>query len=160
MTLQEYLDEVFSYLTVKPESINIREDNEDYIFIDMTVSEDDAGKMIGKYGDTIISLSHLVTTTFREQLEGKKVVFDVNGYKDRREEEAREIGLEAAERAVESQRPQHLPRSWQSHQRRAVHQALQDFVGVTTQSEGEGSERHLVVYPAALAPEKVEDAQE
>jgi spoIIIJ-associated protein len=118
----------------------------------LTVGEEDAGKMIGKHGETLTSMGHLVTLSFREALKNedetsRRVVVDINAYKERREEEAIELGRELAQRAVEEQEPQALPRSLHPHQRRVVHQALQDFEGVYTQSEGEGRDRRLVIYP-------------
>ncbi len=146
MTVQEYTEKVMDYLTISSAGLEVKEEDE-YVFINISVPEDDAGKMIGKHGETISSIAHLVSVSFHDEMTGKKVVVDINDYKNRREEEAVEMGLQAAKRVVESLRPHHLPRSLHAHQRRAIHQELQTYEGVYTQSEGEGRDRHLVIYP-------------
>lgn len=148
MQTKDYIDQVLEYMLIEPNSVEIREDeNDDYIFVLLDVVEEDAGKLIGKYGDTLNGLSHLATVSCYDSNNEKRVVVDVNDYKFNRETEAEEIAVEAAEEVLESQRPRHLPKSWQAHQRRVVHQRLQDFAGVFTESEGEGRDRHLVIYP-------------
>ncbi|MCD8484900.1 KH domain-containing protein [Candidatus Woesebacteria bacterium] len=153
MTVQEYVDKVIDYLTIEPENVEVREEDE-YVFINIFVPEDDAGKMIGKHGETISSLAHLVSVSFHDELTDKKVVVDINDYKNRREEESIEMGRQAAKRVVETLRPHHMPRSLHAHQRRAVHHDLQSYEGVYTQSEGEGRDRHMVIYPEGYEAEE------
>lgn len=145
MTLQEYTQQLLEYLRVEPVSVAI-EENEQYFFVQIEVSEEDTGKMIGNHGETIRSFQQILSLSYKEELGEKRVVVNINDYKQRREERAKEMGLEAAERAVSDQRPQDLP-PLQSFERRAIHEALKDFAGVFTQSEGEGRYRRLVVYP-------------
>lgn len=145
MTLQEYTQQLLEYLRVEPVSVTI-EENEQYFFVQIEVSEEDTGKMIGNHGETIRAFQQILSLSYKEELGDKRVVVNVNDYKQRREERAKEMGLEAAERAVSDQRPQDLP-PLQSFERRAIHEALKDFAGVFTQSEGEGRYRRLVVYP-------------
>lgn len=170
MTIREYVDQLLQYMLIEPEAVEV-EEGEEYISIRLSVAEDDAGKMIGKHGETLTSMGHLVTLSFRDSLKNedgttRKVVVDINSYKERREEEAVELGKELAQQAVDDQEPQALPRSIHPHQRRVVHQALQDFPGVFTQSEGEGRDRRLVIYPisyqdhdAALGEEVTPDQE-
>lgn len=156
MTVQEYVQQLLEYMSVDATNVGV-EETEEYVFVTLEIPEEDAGKMIGKHGETITSLSHLVTVSFREQLENKKVIVDVNGYKERREDEAIEMGREYADRAIETGRPQHLPRVLQAHQRRVIHQDLQEYAGIFTQSEGEGRNRHLVVYPESMKDQVMAD---
>lgn len=159
MTVQEYTQKVMDYLTITPEDLEITEDG-DYVFINISVPEDDAGKMIGKHGETISSIAHLVSVSFHDEMTDKKVVVDINDYKNRREEEAVEMGRQAAKRVVDILRPHHLPRSLHAHQRRAIHQDLQTYEGVYTQSEGEGRDRHLVIYPEGYEAVETSDIRE
>ncbi len=152
MTIAEYLDQLLGYLGVEEVKVSI-EENEEYCFIDLSVPEEDAGKMIGARGETIHSLRQIIFLSFSEYLGDKKVVVNVNDYKDKKEEAAREIGFQAAEKAVSTQQPQHLPRYLLAHQRRVIHQELSEYNGVFTRSEGEGEERHLVVYPESYETE-------
>lgn len=146
MTVGEYLEQLLDYLGIEDAKATI-EETEEYCFVDLSIPEEDAGKMIGAHGETINSLRQLIFLSFSEYLGDKKVVVNVNDYKDKKEDAAREIGFTAAERAIDTQRPQHLPKYLLAHQRRAVHQELDEYNGVFTRSEGEGEDRHLVVYP-------------
>lgn len=152
MTIQEYTENLLSYLAVDPENMQL-EDNEEFVFITLDIPEEDAGKMIGKHGETIAALNHVVRVSFRDELGEKRVVVDVNGYKERKEEDARDLGIQAAERALETNRPQHLTELLLPHERRAIHQELDGYNGVFTRSEGEGMDRHLVVYPESYRDE-------
>lgn len=158
MTIPEYLNELFGYLGVEDAQAHV-EETEEYVFVDLDIPEEDAGKMIGAHGETIHALRQILFLSFSEYLGDKKVVVNVNDYKDKKEEAAREIGFQAAERALESQKPQHLPQYLLAHQRRVIHQDLSEYNGVFTRSEGEGEERHLVVYPESYR-EQFEDAAE
>jgi len=158
MTLQEYTQQLLEYLRVEPVSVAI-EENEQYFFVQIEVSEDDTGKMIGNHGETIRAFQQILSLSYKEELGEKRVVVNVNDYKQRREERAKEMGLEAAERAVSDQRPQDLP-PLQSFERRAIHEALKDFAGVFTQSEGEGRYRRLVVYPESYRDTSDSDSDE
>lgn len=151
MKIEEYINQLLDHLRVKPDHVSV-EEGDDYVFIVLEVTEDDAGKMIGNKGETISALTHLLNLSFYERLDiedgdRKKVVVDVNDYKGRREEKATEIGYEAADRARETQRPQDLP-PMAAYERRVIHQALSEEEGVFTRSEGQGRDRRLVVYPA------------
>ena len=146
MNIPEYLDQLLGYLGVEGAEAKV-EETDDYVFVDFAVPEEDAGKMIGAHGETIHALRQIIFLSFTEYLGDKKVVVNVNDYKDKKEEAAREIGFEAAERVVDTQRPQHLPKYLLAHQRRVIHQELGEYNGVFTRSEGEGEDRHLVVYP-------------
>jgi spoIIIJ-associated protein len=148
MTIREYVDEVIGFLTISPENVEV-EETEEFVFVRLQVTEDDVGKMIGRHGETLTGLSHLMMVTFREQLNGLRVIVDVNAYKEQREDEAVEEAKEAFEQVLETGKPYHMPQSLLAHQRLAVHQALQEIAGVFTQSEGEGEYRHLVIHPVS-----------
>lgn len=153
MTMQDYVQQLLAHMGIEPQSIDF-DFGDTYWVVQIMVDESDAGKMIGARGETIQALRQLLATSFAEELGDHRLIVNVNDYKDRREEKARELGIMAAEDAVEFQEPQHLPSSLSSNERRVIHQELQEFAGVYTQSEGEGSDRHLVVYPESMRGEE------
>ena len=145
MDIESQVKEMLNLMRVEPQSVEVQED-ERYIFINIKVGEDDAGKLIGNKGEVIQALSYILALSFNEKLQDKRFVVDVNDYKSRREERAVEIGLEAAQQAREDQFPVDLP-PLSSFERRAVHQALSEEEDIFTKSEGVGLSRRLVVYP-------------
>jgi spoIIIJ-associated protein len=145
MTVQEYTEQFLELTRIEPDKIEILEEG-DYIFVMITVQEEDAGKLIGNKGETLHALGQIISLSFQDQLDDKRIVVDVNDYKGKREERATEIGFEVAERVRQEQKPIDLP-PMAAYERRVIHQALSEEVGVFTRSEGEGRNRRLVVYP-------------
>ena len=74
------------------------------------------------------------------------VLVDVDGWRERREETVTQIALSAAARV--NQTGEEVPiYNLSPFERRVAHMALSEDPGVTTESEGEGRDRHLVVKP-------------
>ena len=75
---------------------------------------------------------------------------DVNNYHAHRLELLKEMVLEIARQVSEEKKPRVLePMS--SYERRIVHLALRGFVGIKTESQGEGMERRIVIGPADVS---------
>ena len=116
------------------------------------VQGEDAGLLIGRRGETLRALQFLVNAmlSHREETLGP-IVVDVEQYRGRREQELRSLAERTARRAVSTRRSVHLD-SMTPADRRIVHLALADSGDVTTQSAGEGADRHVVVSPVADQP--------
>jgi spoIIIJ-associated protein len=115
----------------------------------------ESGLVIGKKGATLDALQYLVNRiVFKTPGERPLVVVDAEGYRGRREDTLVDLAKRLAEKAERSGRP--VPAEPMSaHDRRVVHMALADHPGVTTESEGEGPSRRVVIFPkrAASAPQ-------
>ncbi|MEA2646632.1 MAG: spoIIIJ-associated protein, partial [Chloroflexota bacterium] len=118
---------------------------------------EDLGLLIGWRGDTLRSLQLLVNTMLRQASpDSEPVVVDVERYRARREDSVREVALRAADRAKRDQvriglEPM-LP-----YERRAVHTALADDPDVSTESEGEGPDRRVVITPKVVRGNDIVD---
>lgn len=78
--------------------------------------------------------------------EHEKICFDCQNRRSMRIQELRTAANVAAEKVRKTGTPYHFsPMS--SRERRIVHLALRDEADLRTESEGEGPERRLVVYP-------------
>lgn len=93
----------------------------------------------------VASLNHVV------QLVGRKhgippVIFDVNNYRQERENLIVELAKAAAKKVHMTRAEVPLP-VMNSYERRIVHTALAVHPEVTTESVGEGKERYVVVKP-------------
>jgi|SRR3989344_694855 len=144
MTIQDYLEQALAHMGCENAEITIEEDEQN-IKATIRVPEEDSGMFIGRRGETLTGLQRIVATTFREQLGEKRISVDINEYKVRRGDAVQQMALEVAERVKESGKPETLP-LLSAEERRLVHMALKD-AGVVTQSEGEGMERRLTVFP-------------
>lgn len=141
----ETLQGIFAYFDVGEVTIDEYEGDEGELILDIT--GDDLGVLIGRYGRTLDALQFIVSTiNFKKLGYRYPVVVDVEGYKNRQREKIESIALSTARKAVSQDRDIAM-RPMTPYERRLVHIALKDNPDVETESEGEGSERHVVVKP-------------
>jgi spoIIIJ-associated protein len=116
-----------------------------------TVEGDDLGLFIGRHGQTIDAVQHLAYRAVNRSIESTapavRVIVDAEGYRERRAEALRAQAAEAADEAIRYGRAVALD-AMVASERRLVHEYLRDRGDVTTHSEGEEPDRHLVVEPA------------
>ena len=107
----------------------------------------DLGVLIGRRGDVLQQFQYLVTLLVNRRVGNfNRVVVDVGGYKQRREEYLMAFADRMAERVASSRRPLPLE-AMPANERRVVHLALRDDPRVYTESQGEGESRKIVIYP-------------
>lgn len=83
--------------------------------------------------------------------EHDKISFDCKGYRAARQQELKLAAQVAAERVLKTGIPYSFaPMS--SRERRLIHLAFRDHQSLTTQSEGEGGRRYVVLYPKDYRP--------
>jgi spoIIIJ-associated protein len=111
------------------------------------LSGPDAGLLIGKRGQTIDAIQYLANAVlWTEGEERREVVVDAAGYRRRRQSSLERVAEQAAREVLETGAPVALePMS--SAERKVVHLYLQDRAEVTTSSEGNEPNRHVVVAP-------------
>lgn len=140
-----YIESILPYMNVGEVVINEYEGDEGELILDLT--GDDLAILIGRHGKTLDALQFLVSSaTSRSMGFRYPVVVDVEGYKARQREKLESIAYRAADRADEQNRSVKL-RPMTPYERRIVHVTLADDPRVTTESEGEGSSRRVVVIP-------------
>lgn len=111
----------------------------------LTIKSDDSALLIGKGGETLRSLQAIVNTIYRRQATDEGYVgIDIDGYKKERVEKVQAIAQELADKAQASGDDQHLA-PMNAFERRSVHTMLAENPDVTTASEGDGLDRHIVI---------------
>jgi spoIIIJ-associated protein len=110
-----------------------------------TCSGGELGLLIGKHGATIDAVQVLAgAIAGRGAEERVNVVVDAAGYRARRRRTLEALAVRSAEEALrEGTRVELEPMS--AAERRLVHERLKDYEGVTTASEGDEPNRHVVV---------------
>ncbi len=108
---------------------------------------DDVAILIGKGGTTLDALQYVVNICCRKTGEvSKRIIVDIEGYRKRRKAKLERLAEQSANRVIEQKRSVVLdPMS--ASERKIVHMALRNVNGVTTESAGEGPERHVVILP-------------
>lgn len=116
--------------------------------IQVDISGRDLGMLIGWRGETLRALQTMTNLlASRHVAAERRVVVDVEKYRQRRENTVREIAERAAMQVKVTGDPITLD-AMQPFERRAIHLALQNDPAVTTGSIGEEPDRRVVVSPA------------
>ncbi len=120
-------------------------EDEEEIHVD--IWGDGLGILIGKGGSTLQALQDLVALIIRRKSgEERRIVIDVERYRERRRQKLREYAERMAEKAITTGRPVKLePMS--SRERKIVHDAIKDYQGVESKSEGVEPHRRIVISP-------------
>lgn len=105
------------------------------------------GFLIGQHGDTMRSLQYIVSQALRQQgYEFARVNVDVADYKKQRADRLAETAEDWIKKVKESGEPYEL-KPMNAADRRIVHKVASE-AGLTTESVGEGRDRHVVLKPA------------
>jgi spoIIIJ-associated protein len=112
----------------------------------------DSSLLLERGGETLRSIETVVHESVRLSLDDHdKVSFDCQGYRAARQQELRLAAQVAAEKVLEGGVPfSFAPMS--SRERRLIHLVFRDHESLTTQSEGEGGRRYVVLYPRDYKP--------
>ncbi len=116
--------------------------------VTLDVSGRDAGRAIGKKGQTLDALQFLVNKVVNRFPENRcYVVVDSGDYRERHEQSLVSMARREAKRAVQQGRTITLS-PMPARDRRLVHLSLAKFPGVTTKSNGEGMARRIQIIPS------------
>ena len=142
--VMDFLDSVFKAmnLTVK---IDMNIDEEENT-VNINLSGEDMGVLIGKRGQTLDSLQYL--TSFVANKESEKyyrVKLDTENYRARRKETLESLAKNIAYRVKRTKKSVSLE-PMNPYERRIIHSVLQNDKYVSTKSEGEEPFRHVVVF--------------
>ncbi|HEV2743973.1 MAG TPA: RNA-binding cell elongation regulator Jag/EloR [Rubrobacter sp.] len=117
-------------------------------FVAVDVSTDDTALFIGQKGETIDALQYLINASVNRTRSSRvRIVLDAEGYRQRRVEALQGMAHRTARKALREDRPIELP-PMNPAERRVVHLFLRDNPRVTTESEGAGDSRRVLVSPA------------
>lgn len=114
--------------------------------IEINISGPDLGLLIGKHGETLSAIQSIASVVLKKENIDKKLVVDIENYRQRRAEKLKEIALQVAERVVRTGREEAL-KPMNSYDRRVVHLALKENDMVHTSSEGIEPDRKVVIAP-------------
>ena len=139
----DFLKEVFSAMNMAV-VIDAKFDETDHN-LDIDLSGDDMGVLIGKRGQTLDSLQYLANRVANKHQEGYvRVKLDTENYRARREETLRHLAKNIAHKVKRNRRPVALE-PMNPYERRIIHSALQSDPYVMTHSEGEEPFRKVVI---------------
>ncbi|NLJ89375.1 MAG: protein jag [Clostridiales bacterium] len=140
---REFLEDVFRAMDIVVE-VNI-DYNEEDSSMNVDMSGDNMGILIGKRGQTLDSLQVLLSNVVNKNSDKYvRVKLDTENYRERRKATLENLGRNIAQKVKRTKQPVRLE-PMNPYERRIIHSILQNDKYVTTHSEGEEPNRRLVV---------------
>lgn len=142
--IKAFLDSMFGAMSMEVKADITFDDEENSVNVDL--SGDNMGVLIGKRGQTLDSIQYLTSLVINKNSEKYvRVKLDTENYRKRRKETLESLAKNIAYKVKRSRRPVSLE-PMNPYERRIIHSALQADKFVSTRSEGEEPFRHVVVY--------------
>jgi len=129
-----------------PDKVRRKNDVDGNLVLD--IQGPSGGVLIGRHGQTLESLQYVLQKILQRVTGEEKslVIVDVESYRERQNDKLRELAVSVARKAKDTGEEVGL-RPMTARDRRIVHMTLKDDHEVTTQSQGEGIRRRVVVIP-------------
>lgn len=142
-TAKNFLKDVFEAMDLSV-VVKVKYDEENKA-MDIDLSGDEMGVLIGKRGQTLDSLQYLVSLVVNKESEDYiRVKVDTEDYRNRRKDTLENLAKNIAYKVKRTKRPVSLE-PMNPYERRIIHSALQNDKYVTTHSEGDEPFRRVVV---------------
>lgn len=122
------------------------EGEENQVLVGITV-KNPAG-LIGFRGRNLAAIQFVLSLIIRSQVgEGIRALLDVNNYRSEQKVRLESMVKNLAEKVLATGKEVSMA-NMSSYERRICHMVLAEIEGVTSESEGEGEERHIVIKKA------------
>lgn len=159
MTLQAFLVQLCEHCGIAAEQVSVElAEQDDRIEVQLTVPEDESGRFIGYHGDALEAMQRVLRLAFEKDYPDKKIILNVNDYRQRRLAQLEEKVAKVAQQVVETGRPYTFANFMPSYERFAIHTALAavpEADRLESFSHGEGLARRLTI---ALREESQDEA--
>ncbi|HUI87481.1 MAG TPA: RNA-binding cell elongation regulator Jag/EloR [Anaerolineales bacterium] len=128
-------------------SAHYGEAREDRHPIMVDIRGNDLGVLIGHRGETLNAFQYIASLMVgKETQQFIQLIVDVEGHRDRRERQLRQLARRMAEQVIKTGRKLTLE-PMPAAERRIIHMELRDHPAVTTQSSGEEPHRKITILP-------------
>mgnify|MGYP001594413764 CR=1 FL=1 len=149
--LSEILDNILGLLLLEG-SYEVEETEEGF---SVSIETKDAGRLIGARGESLDALQQLINQIMSQRSKGtlpskegkdqfKRVVLDVASWRKQKEEELIKNAQDFGKQVLESGQSMELAPS-PAWQRRIIHMTVSQMPGLSSESAGEGRDRHIVI---------------
>ncbi len=138
------LKEMFENMQIDAQVEMRRKSDKELIY---TINSEENPLLIGKNGKTLENIQFFLRNLVNLFTEEKLIVLvDIGGYKANRKKQLEILATKTAKSVARSKVEAKL-QPMNAYERRIIHTKLADWRDVTTISEGEGQQRHLVIKP-------------
>ena len=122
-------------------------DSRNRVPVRVNIQGDDLSYLIGRQAETLNALQYISSLIINKEI-GRSIplIVDVEGYRDRREKQLRQIARRMADQAVSTGKRQVLE-PMPANERRIVHIELRENPDISTESIGEEPRRKVTIIP-------------
>lgn len=139
---REFILKLFKSLNISCEIFLEKEDKES---VYLKINSDSSALVIGRRGKNLEAIQFLTNVVVNKNRENwRKIVLDIEGYRDKREESIKKLALKTADMVRKTKKSKLLD-PMNPFERRLVHMTLQDFKDIETKSEGDGIYKKIKV---------------
>ena len=140
---KEYLEELLTNMGLKVNfETKMREDS-----MYIKIYSDNNSVIIGKGGNTLKALEVIVRQKLNTAFNVRPYIcLDVEDYREKQQRRLERLAKNLAKDVVKTNVEVHLE-NMNAYDRRIIHNALSNFKGVSTISEGEEPNRHVIIKP-------------
>lgn len=140
---EKYLDEVLRAMGLDSK-LNLYYNRRDNV-LNINVSGEKMGALIGKHGQTLDALQYLISLYVNKESDSfVKIKLDTENYRERRQQTLEKLAGSIAYKVKKNKKPIYLE-PMNPNERRIIHSALQRDPEVITKSEGKDPYRKVVV---------------
>lgn len=141
---KEYLKNVINGMGIDDVVIETQRKEQ---YLKLILHSENSSILIGKGGRTLSSLQNLLRSSVQAKT-GTYVnlILDVENYKVKQEHNIERLAKKLAKEVLRTKEPITMD-SMNSYERRLVHNALANFKGISSDSEGEEPNRRIVIKP-------------
>lgn len=142
--IKETIEEIFKHTSCSLLSMDIQNENN---MLWCSIETPDSRFMIGRDGETLRSLNHLVQKIIEKEGiedESKNIMIDINGYQKKKFDNLKNIAHMMAERAKYFKSNIEID-PMPAFERRIIHLFLESDKEIKTESTGEGLNRRVVI---------------
>lgn len=153
MTIETFISQLAEHCGVSPEELKVSVAEDDtYVKVTIELPEEDSGRFIGFHGETLESIQRVLRLVFQEAYGDKKLIVNINQYRQDREKRLNEITQSIAASVLESGEPYTFQSFLPAHERFVIHTTLSELPEadqLESVSEGTGKNRRLTIRKVA-----------
>lgn len=149
MNITTFLTQLAEHCGVESGQAKVVEtETEDVIQATIEVPEEESGRFIGHHGDSLEAIQRITRLVFQDEFDGKRLVVNINRYREDRVDRLKEIVQSIIERIKETGEEHTFHSYLPAHERFVVHTTVGEVDSngeLESVSVGEGRERRLTI---------------
>jgi len=144
--IEETIKKIVGFMDLECRIEFREEDKEGKVLFASIYTPENARLLIGKNGQTLKALEHVIRLLLPEEHEPAGVLIDINDYRKSRTNYLMDLARQAVGRVRNTQKAEALV-PMTPYERRVVHMELASCPDITTESIGEEPHRRVVIKP-------------